>query len=169
MRRDGTLAAVRIMVILPLRCDPRSCPARAAGGAKSSCGDAPDVSALASSEPGKLAVLVWHYHDDDVPGPDAEVNLAVRGLPDSAGNVRVQQYRIDADHSNAYTLWNHMGGPQSPTAEQYKQLEKAGQLTRMDAPAMQRTPDGAIAIHFSLPRQGVSLLLFDLGHPRASH
>jgi xylan 1,4-beta-xylosidase len=24
----------------------------------------------------KLAVLVWHYHDDDLPGPDAEVALA---------------------------------------------------------------------------------------------
>src|SRR5262249_14239103 len=31
----------------------------------------PDVSALASLDQNKLCVLVWHYHDDDVAGPDA--------------------------------------------------------------------------------------------------
>jgi len=30
---------------------------------------APDVSALASFDRNKLCVLVWHYHDDDVPVP----------------------------------------------------------------------------------------------------
>src|SRR5438094_9457041 len=33
--------------------------------------DQPDVTALASLDQNKLAVLVWHYHDDDLPGPDA--------------------------------------------------------------------------------------------------
>ncbi len=42
---------------------------------------APDVAALASAEASRLAVMVWHYHDDDVPGPDAAVELAVAGLP----------------------------------------------------------------------------------------
>ena len=48
---------------------------------------APDVSALAASTGTKLSVLVWHYHDDDVPGPDAEVALDVSGLPAAAGPV----------------------------------------------------------------------------------
>ena len=38
----------------------------------------PDVSALASLDGKKLSVLVWHYHDDDVPGPDAAVELQFR-------------------------------------------------------------------------------------------
>ena len=33
-------------------------------------GATPDVSALASLEANRLSVMVWHYHDDDVPGPD---------------------------------------------------------------------------------------------------
>ena len=37
----------------------------------------PDVSALASRAGGKLWVLVWHHHDDDVPGPSADVELAL--------------------------------------------------------------------------------------------
>src|SRR5262249_7398135 len=33
--------------------------------------DQPDVSALASLDGTKLCVMVWHYHDDDLPGPAA--------------------------------------------------------------------------------------------------
>ena len=46
---------------------------------------APDVAVLASAEPNRLAVMVWHYHDDDLPGPDAAVELALAGLPADAG------------------------------------------------------------------------------------
>ena len=42
---------------------------------------APDVSALASLDGRKLAVMAWHYHDDDVAGPEAAVELRVTGFP----------------------------------------------------------------------------------------
>jgi xylan 1,4-beta-xylosidase len=35
----------------------------------------PDVSAQASLDGRTLSVLVWHYHDDDVPGPEAAIAL----------------------------------------------------------------------------------------------
>ena len=41
---------------------------------------APDVGALASRAGEKVYVMVWHYHDDDVPGPDAAVELEIAGL-----------------------------------------------------------------------------------------
>ena len=87
----------------------------------------PDVSALASLDKNKLAVLVWHYHDDDVPGPDAAVDLTLDGLPVANGTATLTQYIIDADHSNSYEAWKRMGSPMQPTPEQYAQLEKAGQ------------------------------------------
>ncbi len=37
--------------------------------------DRPDVAARASLEGDRLCILLWHYHDDDVPGPAAAVNL----------------------------------------------------------------------------------------------
>ncbi len=49
----------------------------------------PDVSALASLSDHQLAVLVWHYHDDDVPGPDAQVDLSLNHLPFPDGNATV--------------------------------------------------------------------------------
>lgn len=42
--------------------------------------EAPDVGILASVDGDQLAALVWHYHDDDVPGPIANVKLGLGGL-----------------------------------------------------------------------------------------
>src|SRR5688572_17759250 len=44
-----------------------------------------DVGTLAARSPnGDVAVLVWNYHDDDLPGPDAAVRLAVKGSSKNA-------------------------------------------------------------------------------------
>lgn len=43
--------------------------------------ETPDVGVLATrDDQGRLTVLVWHYHDDDVAGPDAAVTLNLSGL-----------------------------------------------------------------------------------------
>ena len=99
---------------------------------KSGVRTTPDVSALAALDRrGKtLTALVWHYHDDDVPGPDAAIALTLHDLPHE-GAATLTQYRIDDAHSNAFTAWKAMGSPASPTAAQYKALEQAGQLARL--------------------------------------
>ena len=99
---------------------------------------APDVSALASLEGKRLSVMAWHYHDDDLPGPDAAIALAVGGLPLAAGEARLTHYRIDEGHSNAYALWKRLGSPIAPNADQYAQLLAASQLARMEGPATLR-------------------------------
>ena len=119
----------------------------------------PDVSALASLGKNKLCALVWHYHDDDVPGPDAAVELQLENLPFAKGRAKVTQYRIDADHSNSYEAWKRMGSPQQPTDSQYRQLEKAGQLAELGKPETIRVENGKAVIHLKLPRQAVSLLV----------
>jgi xylan 1,4-beta-xylosidase len=123
---------------------------------------APDVSALASLAPNRLAVLVWHYHDDDVAGPDADVRLTLDGLPIATSDARLTHYRIDERHSNAYAEWKRLGSPIAPTRSQYTQLEAAGQLTRLDgAPTTARIEQGKATLAFTLPRQGVSLLVLE--------
>ena len=122
---------------------------------------APDVAALASLSPGRLAVLLWHYHDDDLPGPDANVALTLAGLPFTAGDARVTHYRVDDTHSNAFAEWKRLGSPIAPTRQQYVQLEAAGQLMRLDIPATTRVANGTAAIALALPRQAVSMLLIE--------
>jgi xylan 1,4-beta-xylosidase len=126
---------------------------------------APDVAALASRAPGRLCVLVWHYHDDDVPGPAADVTLALNGLPAEAAGARVTHYRIDADHSNAYAVWRQLGSPTAPTEAQYARMEQAGKLALLGAPTVLAPADGRAALRFALPRQGVSLVVVDWTSP----
>jgi xylan 1,4-beta-xylosidase len=120
----------------------------------------PDVDALATSADREAAVMLWNYHDDDVPGPSAEVNLSVRSFPSSVHRVLVQHYRIDDTHSNAYTVWKQMGSPQNPTPEQYSQLRASGGLQLESSPQWIDLDAGAAKLKFSLPRQGVSLVRF---------
>jgi len=65
----------------------------------------PDVSALASHDTDKLCVLVWHYHDDDVAGPSADVKLEITGLPTKIGTARLEHFRIGEEHSNSFSAW----------------------------------------------------------------
>ena len=119
----------------------------------------PDVSALASLDHNQLCVLAWHYHDDDVPGPDAEVTLALDALPASVSTATVTRYQIDATHCNAYDAWRRLGSPQPPTAEQYAQLEAAGQLTPFGPDEPLAIAAGKATLHLTLPRQAVTLFV----------
>jgi xylan 1,4-beta-xylosidase len=123
--------------------------------------NAPDVSAMASADEKqrKMFILVWHYHDDDVTGPGAEVELTLRALPgEGDAPLKLRHFRIDEEHGNAFAAWKRMGSPQQPTAEQYAQLERAGRLAEVEAPKIERVPDGTAALSLTLPRRAVSLV-----------
>ena len=121
----------------------------------------PDVGALASRDARRATVLAWHYHDDDVPGPAAEVSLALEGLGVKQGKAKLQHFRIDGDHSNAYTVWQAMGSPAKPSSAQYAQMEKASELAMLGGPSGVEVADGRAMIRFTLPRQGVSLIVLE--------
>ncbi|MGC4073983.1 MAG: beta-xylosidase [Nibricoccus sp.] len=123
----------------------------------------PDVAAFASVDKTKIAVMVWHYHDDDVAGADAAVTLRITGFPADVHGTLVTHYRVDELHSNAYGTWKRMGSPIAPTQEQYTQLERESQLTTIGDVSAVEVKNGEVATNFSLPRQGVSLLVFDWG------
>jgi xylan 1,4-beta-xylosidase len=120
----------------------------------------PDVSALASLDKNKLAILVWHYHDDDLPGASAKISLALDGLP-KMKNVRAQEFLIDADHSNAFALWKKMGSPLPLSAAQHAQLEQAGQLAKLTLPKKLHAQNGTLNLDLDLPRQGVALFVLE--------
>ncbi len=119
----------------------------------------PDVHALAVAGDASASVMVWNYHDMDVPGESASVKVIVKNIP--SRKVLLNHYRIDSDHSNAYEVWKKMGSPQNVSDEQYKELEKAGQLQTLHSPKWIAAIDGEAIIEFSLPAQGISLLTLE--------
>jgi xylan 1,4-beta-xylosidase len=123
--------------------------------------NSPDVAAMASLDANTLSVMVWHYHDDDVAGPAANVELLLNGLPSNFAKGNLRHFRIDESHSNAYSAWKRMGEPQNPTPDQYAELEKAGQLALLTTPEEIHCNQGSVSLRFELPRQAVSLLVID--------
>ncbi|MCA9261585.1 MAG: hypothetical protein KDA61_20350 [Planctomycetales bacterium] len=123
--------------------------------------DEADVAALASRSSERIAVLAWHYHDDDVQGQAAHVKLAVEGIPGDWSQAQLSHYRVDEFHSNPYDAWRRMGSPLAPSEAQYRELLDASQLAYLEAPRDVAPVDGRLELEFDLPRQGVSLLLLE--------
>ena len=116
----------------------------------------PDINAIASKDKNGVSVMVWNYHDDDLPAKPSQIRIDVSGLPRS--KVLIQEYRIDNENSNSYEVWKKMGSPQDPTPEQYETLVNAGALKMFTSPFRADAMDGLISLSLNLPRQGVSLL-----------
>lgn len=116
-----------------------------------------DINALASYENKTASVMVWNYHDEDLPASASPVSVTIKNIP--AKKALLTHYRIDDQHSNSYEVWKKMGSPQQPGPEQIKELEKAGQLAKLETPKTVRIKNGLAIIQLELPRQGVSLLL----------
>ncbi len=117
-----------------------------------------DINGIATTQGKTVSALLWHYHDDDLPAPDAPISFTLASLPAGVRSVTVRHYRIDGSHSNAYALWKKMGSPQPPAPAQFRELEAAGKLQQVGAESRCPVTDGLVRLDFDLPRNAVSLL-----------
>ncbi|HEV2132644.1 MAG TPA: beta-xylosidase [Terracidiphilus sp.] len=115
--------------------------------------NAPDINAVATRDSKYVNILLWNYHDADLPAAPAQVRLTVDGISGDA--VRESQFRMDSTHSDAYPLWVKMGSPAQPTAQQQAQLEKAGQLAETVSGQRLSVHAGKATIDVTLPRDAV--------------
>ena len=116
-----------------------------------------DSTVLAVAGRKSVSVMTWNYMDDDLPGNPLPLTLVFKHIP--AKEAICTQYVIDDEHSNAYAAWKAMGSPQSVTDEQYKELEKAGQL-QLWRPAehLPVTKQGEMTVSLSLKAHAVCLV-----------
>ena len=138
-----------------------STPLTAQAMAQNSVRGTADINGLASIsyDERTAAVMVWNYHDDDLPAEPAQISLKIFSIP--ARQVLLKHYRIDNKFSNSYEVWKAMGRPQNPTEEQFKILEQSGQLEMITSPEYINVTNYGLQIEFELPRQGVSLIRLD--------
>lgn len=118
-----------------------------------------DVGTLATrTKDGQVAVLLWHYHDDDVPGPSAAIRLTIRGVRGRAPTATL--FRVDEDNANAFSAWKKMGSPLNPNVTQYAALEKA---SAMQPQPITLTPEArdTVTTSITVPRQGVALVVLN--------
>ena len=115
-----------------------------------------DIGALATTDGLETAVMLWNYHDDDLLGKDASVDLVVRGL--KSKTVRFVRYVIDKQHANSYEAWLKMGSPQKPSDAQIRSLEKASALLPVDQ-SEKKVVNGELKLSVPMAGQAVSLIL----------
>jgi xylan 1,4-beta-xylosidase len=119
----------------------------------------PDVGVLATraQEDARVDILIWHYRDDDVPGPAAEVHLVLSGIAPGRG-LQARVWRVDRQSGDAFTEWRALGAPASPTPQQINRLVVAARMVARTIPLGGRLADGSVTLDTSLPVQGVELI-----------
>jgi xylan 1,4-beta-xylosidase len=123
-----------------------------------------EVDALASrSDDGAVAVLVWRHIDDQYQTSDepTPVTVTLDNLP--AGTYRLRHLRIDAEHSNSYTVWQSLGSPQDPTPDQLATITQRQGLEEYE-PQRSVTSDGTLTVEVSLPLPSASLVILEPSH-----
>jgi xylan 1,4-beta-xylosidase len=111
-------------------------------------------------EGGQCAVMLWHHCDDWTVRGTRTVDLKLVKLPFQAGQtVEVRHWRIDGEHSNAYSEWLKLGRPEGPDAEQLARLKASQQLTLLEEPQqLSLDSAGSLQLSFDLPVHGLSLI-----------
>jgi xylan 1,4-beta-xylosidase len=119
---------------------------------------APDINVLAARNGRLIQILIWNYHDDDIAADPASIDLTVDGVPTDVKRALLMHFRIDSDHSNAFTAWKKLGSPELLSNPAQGELERAGQLQLLSSPEWIAIKDGTLHLHLELPRQGLSLM-----------
>lgn len=85
--------------------------------------------------------------------------MTVTGLAD--GEHVLRHHRIDADHSNAHTVWRSLGSPQVPTEEQVAQIKARQGLEELEPERRVQVSGGTLELTVELPLPAVSLLTLE--------
>ncbi len=123
-----------------------------------------DGLAAISSDGEAVTVLLWYHVDDQyATAPLADVTVTLCRLPFNPTIACVRHWRVDATHSNAYTVWREMGRPQDPTPEQLTLLRNRQGLEEGEPVEAILATDHDLRLRISLPLHALSLLEVSAG------
>uniref|UniRef100_A0AAQ4R4X6 Alpha-L-iduronidase n=1 Tax=Gasterosteus aculeatus aculeatus TaxID=481459 RepID=A0AAQ4R4X6_GASAC len=84
------------------------------------------------SDSWQAAVLIYNSDDNSTSTSTDDVTISLKGLAAQTGLVYIMYY-IDNNVTNPHQLWQSMGSPDYPTAEQFRRL-RAVQDARVEGP-----------------------------------
>ncbi len=112
-----------------------------------------------TAENDSLQVMVVNFNEDVDYNETHSVRVHLQDMP--TASWRVRHYRIDRDHSNAYTVWLSMGRPVVPTDEQLAAIQARMGLEMMEPEYTLSTRRGDTYLETTLPPHAVSLWMLD--------
>ena len=116
------------------------------------------VSAFATRDEDRVTVVVTNHQHDQIhsQGVSYPVVLNIAAHWEPAAQVTLRHWRIDREHSNAYTAFKELGSPESPTPEQIALVRKRMGLELLE-PDRQMDVAALSGLEFDLPCNAVSL------------
>jgi xylan 1,4-beta-xylosidase len=107
----------------------------------------------------QLSIVVTHFRNDRIEsdGPARMVKLKVTTPWPDGTRVELRHLRIDADHSNAHTVFCRLGKPNPPTPDQARQIKHRMGLEPLEPPR-HVVVQGQLELSFDLPCNAVSLV-----------
>ena len=106
-----------------------------------------------------IQVMIYNYNPNTDDKELRNVELTVY-LP-SSNSYRLSHYRIDENHSNAYTIWKQLGRPLTPDNEQMALIKSRQGLELYEALRTVSPKNNKINIELEMPHHSVSLLVFE--------
>ena len=117
------------------------------------------VDGIATRNTGNIQVMVYNYNQDVKDREMRNVELSVNLL--SSKSYRLSHYRIDENHSNAYTVWKSLGRPFTPDVKQMAQIKSKQGLELYEPEKTIKPLNNKIVIPLELPHHSVSLLVLE--------
>ena len=108
----------------------------------------------ASGCDGGLCVLAYNQQILEQPVVKETIELSIDNCDISSAEI----FRIDEEHGNPRKLWEEMGCPEYPDADQLERLYQASVIGR-ETLVVQKTETG-INVEFDIPEYGVALIHF---------
>jgi xylan 1,4-beta-xylosidase len=117
------------------------------------------VSAFASRDADRITIAIINFQHDKIFNEGESSSITVNIAPQWSLETRVamKHWRIDKDHSNAYTAFKEAGSPELPNPFQIDAIRKRMNLELVE-PERQTTVGDVTRLEFELPCNGVSLI-----------
>jgi xylan 1,4-beta-xylosidase len=125
--------------------------------------DSNSIGGIGTRIANKVQVMIYNYNENVSDREAKKVQLSV--LLPSPGSYKLSHYRIDENHSNAYTIWKLMGSPFNPDEVQIKKIKNRQGLELYEPERSIKVNNGKVVIPVEMPHHSVSLFVFEpVGH-----
>jgi xylan 1,4-beta-xylosidase len=118
-----------------------------------------NINGMATRLGDAIQVMVYNYNQDVNDRESEKVFLSVRMT--SSKSYKLTHYRIDENHSNAYSVWKSLGKPLIPNTDQMNQIVSRQGLELFEPVSIIKPEGMNILIPLVLPHHSVSLLVFE--------
>lgn len=118
-----------------------------------------DGLAVLSANKNQVALLFSSHHDDWDLAHSTTVEIELDKASFDADKLNMVHYRIDKEHSNAYSEWVKQGRPKYPSYSQKQEIKSRENLELFTGETKIKLLDERLCLEFEMPAHSISLII----------